>query len=156
MLKVRQAVGAVLPATDNFIFPTRAWACRKQNPAPCPQGMSWWGLGRASVKVSGTQSCLSLCNLMDYSPPDSPCPWDSWCKNTGIGCHSLLQGVIPIQEPNHYLLHHRQILYCLSHQDIRVPYKWLSIQARAPNGNLIIESDCCSQRRPKRARTWWV
>ena len=36
------------------------------------------------------QSCLTLCNPMDRSPPDS-CPWDSPCKNTGVGCHFLLQ-----------------------------------------------------------------
>ena len=30
--------------------------------------------------------------------------------------HSLLQGLFLIQELNPGLLHHRQILYCLSHQ----------------------------------------
>ena len=29
---------------------------------------------------------------MDCSPPGSLCPWDSPGKNTGLGCHSLLQG----------------------------------------------------------------
>ena len=35
--------------------------------------------------------------------------------NTGVGCHSLLQGIFPIQGLNLgllHLLHHRQILYC--------------------------------------------
>ena len=32
------------------------------------------------------------------------------------GCHSLLQGICPIQRLNLGLLHCRQILYCLSHQ----------------------------------------
>ena len=43
-------------------------------------------------------------------------PWDSPGKNTGVGCHSLLQGIFPTQGPNLGLLHCKQILYCLSHQ----------------------------------------
>ena len=37
-------------------------------------------------------------------------------KNTGVGCHALLQGIFPTQELNLGLLHCRWILYCLSHQ----------------------------------------
>ena len=33
-------------------------------------------------------------------------------KNTGVGCHSLLQGIFPTQGSNPDLLHCRQILYC--------------------------------------------
>ena len=44
------------------------------------------------------------------------CPWDSPGKNTGVGYHSLLQGILPTQGSNPSLLHCRQILYCLSHQ----------------------------------------
>ena len=43
------------------------------------------------------------------------CPWDSPGKNTGVGCHALLQGVFPTQELNLGLPHCRQILYHLSH-----------------------------------------
>ena len=32
-----------------------------------------------------------LCNPIDGSPPGSPHPWDSPGKNTGVGCHFLLQ-----------------------------------------------------------------
>ena len=28
------------------------------------------------------------------------CPWDSPGKNTGVGCHFLLQGIFPTQESN--------------------------------------------------------
>ena len=38
-----------------------------------------------------TQSCLTLSDPMDCSPPGSPRPWDSPGKNTGVGCHFLLQ-----------------------------------------------------------------
>ena len=44
------------------------------------------------------------------------CPWDSPGKNTGVGCHALLQGVFPTQGWNSHLLHCRQILHCLCHQ----------------------------------------
>ena len=43
------------------------------------------------------------------------CPWDSPGKNTGVGCHALLQGIFPTQESNLCLLHCRQSLYPLSH-----------------------------------------
>ena len=36
------------------------------------------------------QSCRILCDPIDGSPPGS-CPWDSPGKNTGVGCHFLLQ-----------------------------------------------------------------
>ena len=42
--------------------------------------------------------------------------WDSPGKNTGVGCHALLQGIFPTQGSNPALLHCRWILYHLSHQ----------------------------------------
>ena len=44
------------------------------------------------------------------------CPWNSSDKNTGVGSHSLLQGIFWTQEWNSGLLHCRQILYHLSHR----------------------------------------
>ena len=38
------------------------------------------------------------------------CPWNSLGKNTGVGCHPLLQGICPTQGSNSGLLHYRQIL----------------------------------------------
>ena len=40
---------------------------------------------------------------------------DSQGKNTGVGSHSLLQGISPTQGWNLGLLHYRQILCHLSH-----------------------------------------
>ena len=37
-------------------------------------------------------------------------------KNTGVGCHSLLQGIFTTQGSNPGFPHCRQILYCLSHR----------------------------------------
>ena len=53
---------------------------------------------------------------MDYSPPSSSVLGDSPGQNTGVGCHSLLQGIFPTQGLNLGLLPCRQILYHLSHQ----------------------------------------
>ena len=42
-------------------------------------------------------------------------PWDFLGKNTGVGCHLLLQGIFLTQGSNTGLLHCRQILHSLSH-----------------------------------------
>ena len=43
--------------------------------------------------------------------------WNSPGKNTGMSCHSLLQGIFLTQRLNPGLLHCRQILYQRSHQE---------------------------------------
>ena len=65
--------------------------------------------------MSVTQSCPTLCDPMTC-PTRLLCPWDSPGKNTGVGSHSLLQGIFPTQGLNPGLLPCRQILYHLSHQ----------------------------------------
>ena len=44
------------------------------------------------------------------------CPWNNPGQNTGVGCHSLLQGIFPTQGSNLGLQHRRQTLYHLNHQ----------------------------------------
>ena len=44
------------------------------------------------------------------------CPWDSPGKNTGVGCHFLLQGIFPTQGSNLHLLHWQAGSLPLSHQ----------------------------------------
>ena len=39
------------------------------------------------------QLCLTLCNSVDYSPPGSSIHGIISVKNTGVGCHFLLQCV---------------------------------------------------------------
>ena len=41
---------------------------------------------------------------MDCSPPGS-CPWDFPGKNTGVGCHFLVQGIFLTQGLNLCLMH---------------------------------------------------
>ena len=45
----------------------------------------------AATAAKSLQSCPTLCDPTDGSPPGSPRPWDSPGKNTGVGCHFLLQ-----------------------------------------------------------------
>ena len=62
-----------------------------------------------------TQSCLTLCDLMDCSLPGSYVLSDSPGKNTGVVCQAFLQGIFPTQGLNPGLPHCRRILYLLSH-----------------------------------------
>ena len=54
--------------------------------------------------------------VSDPLRPCRLCSWDFAGKNTGVGCHFLLQGIFPTQGLNPGLLHCRQMLYHLSHQ----------------------------------------
>ena len=62
------------------------------------------------------QSCPTLCNPMDCSPPGSSVQGDSPGKNTGVGCLALLQGIFPTQGLDQGLPHWRWILYSLNQQ----------------------------------------
>ena len=44
----------------------------------------------AAAAAKSLQSCRTLCDPRDGSLPGSH-PWDSPGKNTGVGCHFLLQ-----------------------------------------------------------------
>ena len=48
-------------------------------------------LHTAAAAAKSLQSCPTLRDPIDGSPSGSPCPWDSPGKNTGVGCHFLLQ-----------------------------------------------------------------
>ena len=60
--------------------------------------------------------CMSACSVSVVSDSAAPwtvatrllCPWDTPGKNTGVGCHFLLQGIFPPQGSNPSLL-------CLRH-----------------------------------------
>ena len=52
--------------------------------------------------------CLTLCDPMDCGPPDSSVHGDSPGKDSGVGCHALLQGIFPTQGAN-------LSLFCLLH-----------------------------------------
>ena len=54
------------------------------------------------------QSCPTLCDPLDTR---LLCPWDFLGKSTGVGCHSLLQEIFPIQGSN---LHRLCLLHWLA------------------------------------------
>ena len=89
----------------------------------------WWSLGCFHVLTLWivllwtcvcvhlvAQPCLTLCNSIDSNPPSSSVHRDSPGKNTGMGCHALLQGIFPTQGLNQDLLHCRWFLYQLNYQ----------------------------------------
>ena len=45
----------------------------------------------AAAAAKSLQSCPTLCDPIDGKPTRLPRPWDSPGKNTGVGCHFLLQ-----------------------------------------------------------------
>ena len=57
------------------------------------------------------QLYTAICNPVDYSPPGSSVHGDSPGKNTGVGCHALLQGIFLTQGSNPRLL-------CLLHWQV--------------------------------------
>ena len=45
----------------------------------------------AAAAAKSLQSCPTLCDPIDGQPTRLPLPWDYPGKNTGVGCHFLLQ-----------------------------------------------------------------
>ena len=60
------------------------------------------------------QSCPTLCY-----PIDCRNPWDFSGKNTGAGCHFLLQGIFPTQGSNLGLLHCSRFFTIWATRDIK-------------------------------------
>ena len=58
-----------------------------------------------------TKSCLILLRPHGLQPARFLCPWDFSGKNTGVGCHAVLQGVFLTQGSDPPLLHWQAILY---------------------------------------------
>ena len=64
-----------------------------------------------------TQSCLTLCDLVDCNPPGSSLHGIFLAEVLKeMGCHFLLQRIFPTQGSNPGLPLCRQVLYHLSHQ----------------------------------------
>ena len=83
----------------------------------------------APVLCLVAQSCVTFCDSMDCSPPGSCVHGDSPGKNTGMGCHALLQGIFPIQRSNcisYISCIGRQVLYHLNHQGSSRILEWVA------------------------------
>ena len=71
------------------------------------------------------------------------CLWNFPGKNTGVGCHFLLQAIFPTQGSNLGFLHRRQMLYHLSQQgrlrfymlfDLPIPLRGIHPKGRGIGG----------------------
>ena len=71
----------------------------------------WWPVLHISTSYSlyvvclVAQSCPTLCDPMDCSPPGHSIHGDSPSKNTEVNCHFLLQGIFLTQVLSLHLLH---------------------------------------------------
>ena len=91
-----------------------------------------------------TWLCLAPGDPTDPSPLGSSVHGDSPGKNTGVGCHALLQGIFPTQELNPGLpgnSYCRQILYQLSYRGSRMTEQ-LTLYIERPDGSDGKESAC--------------
>ena len=70
------------------------------------------------------QSCVTLCDPMDCSPPGSSVK-DSLGKN-GVSYHAILHGVFPTHRSNPGLLGCRRILYHMKHQGSPRTLGWVA------------------------------
>ena len=68
------------------------------------QGHPHYQLLNPLKHAKSLQLCLNLCNSLDCSLAGSSVHGDSPGKNTGVGCHALLQGIFPTQGTNTHLL----------------------------------------------------
>ena len=71
---------------------------------------TWWTRDRYTESKIDRHvlSCSVVSNSLwphGLQPTRFLCPWDFPAKNTGVGCHFLLQGIFMIQELNPCLLH---------------------------------------------------
>ena len=79
------------------------------------------------------QSYPTLCDPMDYSLARLLCPWDSPGKNTGVGCHALLQGILLTSANNNVSILTGLYLWCWRRL-LRVPWT-----ARRSNQSILKE-----------------
>ena len=101
-------------------YPFSSWYSwpRNQTRVSCIAGVLFtnWAtdsLRETPQKVKVAQSCLC-----------DPSPWNSPCKNTGVGSLSHIQGIFAMQGPG--LPHCRWILYQLSHKGTLRILEWVA------------------------------
>ena len=54
-------------------------------------------------------SHIHLFVTYEQQPARIPCPWGFSGKNTGVGCHFLLQEIFPTEGSNPHLLHQQAV-----------------------------------------------
>ena len=74
----------------------------------------WFNYARAHARL--VAQCVRLLQPHGLYPARLLHPWHSPGKNTGAGCHFLLQGIFPIQGSSPGLLHCNRTLYWQSYE----------------------------------------
>ena len=64
-----------------------------------------WSLGRGCFVCLVTKPCLTILRPYGLEPTRLLCLWEFPGKNTGVGCHFLLQGIFHTHGLNPGLLH---------------------------------------------------
>ena len=74
----------------------------------------------AAAAAKSLQSCPTLCDPHRRQPTTLPHPWDSPGKNTGVGCHFLLQ-CVKVKSESEWAVVASKHLICLLLQMHRAP-----------------------------------
>ena len=101
---------AVIPLQSQLCAHTAFFTFVCVSNLPLPPSCDTWDCNPVQFS-SVAQSCLTPYDPMDCSPAGSSVHGDSPGKNTGVGCHFLLQRIFPAQGLNLYLLCYRWSLY---------------------------------------------
>ena len=128
------------PSKQNKLYSILTFFCHlSRHYLPIPKTNAAWRLKTPLVYLLNPslvylnldhQMCVCVCVCVCVSrsvtfnslwphglqPPDSSAHGDSPGKNTGVGCHALLQGIFPTQGLNPGLPHCKWIPYQLSYQ----------------------------------------
>ena len=85
-------------------------------PVPSPEKLPHPEIQTMLLLCLVTQSCPTLCNPMDCSPPGFSVHGILQARKLFVGCHFLLQGIFVTQGSNQSLLHWQVGSVLLSHQ----------------------------------------
>ena len=88
------------------MYLSKLWEMVKDSEAWCA-ACSPWGCKELDM----TEQLNNNSFKCEPAASQASCLWD-FPSNTGVGCHTLLQGTFLTQGSNPSLLHCRQILYC--------------------------------------------
>ena len=119
------------------------------------------------LSTLGTYKVVSVSSVMSDSlqphglwPTRLLCPWDYPSKNTGVGCHFLLQGIFLTQGLNPCLLHWQEDSLPLSHQCVVITARsdsvipWTIAHLQAPLSVGILQARIMEWIAMPRASSW--
>ena len=97
---------------------------KKGNSDTCNPRTTWMKLEDITLSEKWSARCSVKSNSLQSHGSYSP--WNSPGQNTGVGSHSLLQGIFPTWGKDPGLSHCRQILYQFSYQGSPRILEWVA------------------------------